>query len=295
MQDQVKDEKIQTQFSISYDAKGDLANHEIDAKVLGTAILGMDELVKSAARVVSNGSAEASLKVLAPAQEGSLSVLFAILADPVTTKTILASVGIATTSLAAGAATAISVIQKIKDKKIDKITVDTKAGTAVLEVGEEKIEAPEKVARLVSDKEFRNALFKVIKAPVSHLDDAKVKFLTADEAVTLELAPEEIKSFEPLKTGSLEEVTETTNQVVVSFTILNFKGKRGWSIQTREGLEASVTIEDELFMEKVSANEEAFQKDKLYTVELKHAIIKTPTTERNKYTIIRVINEFSAD
>lgn len=295
MQEQARDEKIQTQFSISYDAKGDLANHEIDAKTLGTAILGMDELVKSAARVVSNGSAEASLKVLAPAQEGSLSVLFAILADPLTTKSILAGVGIVTTGVAAGAATAISVIKKIQDKKIDKITVDTKKGMAVLEVGGEKIEAPEKVAKLVSDKEFRSALFKVIKAPVSHLDDAKVKFLTVDDAVSLELTPEEIVKFEPLKTGSLEEVAETTNQVVVSFTVLNFKGKRGWSIQTREGLEVTVTIEDELFMEKVRANEEAFQKDKLYTVDLKHTNIKTPTSDRNKYTITRVINELSAN
>lgn len=295
MSAQATEEKIQTQFTISYDAKGDLANHEIDAKSLGNAILGMDELVKSAARIVSNGSAEASLKVIAPAQEGSLEVVFAILADPVTTKAILAGVGIATTGIAVGAATAMSVVQKIKDRKVDKITIDTDTGVATLEVGDEKIEAPEKVAKLVTDREFRNALFKVVKAPVSHLDKASVKFLSDTDAVALEFKEEEIKTFTPLKTGSLEEQTETTNQVVVTFTALNFKSKRGWNIQTKEGLEASVTIEDETFMEKVSANEAAFKKDKLYTVELKHTYTKTPSSERNRYTITRVINEFSAD
>lgn len=292
---QATEERVQTQFTISYDAKGDLAKHEIDAKALGNAILGMDELVKSAARIVSNGSAEASLKVIAPAQEGSLEVVFAILADPITTKAILAGVGIATTGIAVGAATAMSVVQKIQDRKVDKVTIDTDTGIATLQVGDEKIDAPERVARLVTDREFRNALFKVVKAPVSHLDKASVKFISDADTVALEFKEEEIKAFTPLKSGSLEEQTETTKQVVVTFTALNFKGKRGWNIHTKDGLETSVTIEDDAFMKKVSANEAAFKKDKLYTVELKHTRTKTPDAERNRYSITKVINEFSAD
>lgn len=295
MNDPVKDKAIQTQFSISYDAEGDLSKHVIDAKALGNAILGMDDLIKSAAKIVSNGTSEAKLKVVAPAQEGSLEVIFAIIANPLTTKAIMASIGIATTGIAVGKATAISIIERLQDRKIDRITVDVNTKIATIEVDGEKIEAPERVAQLVADKTVRSALHKIIKAPVENLNGAKVKFLGASNNIEVEIATENIQAFEPMKTGSLEEVTVVANEIVVKFTALNFKGKNGWRIQSREGFECSTSIEDETFMKKVGANEEAFQKDKLYTVELEHTQTKSPGRTRNDYVIKRVINEFAPD
>lgn len=293
MSNKPKDEKIETVFTISYDAAGDLANHTIDAKSLGNAILGMDELIKAAAKIVSNGSSEANLKVLAPAQEGSLEVVFAIFADPITTKAILTGVGFVTTGIAAGAATAIAVIEKLKDRKIDKYSLDVATQIATLEVEGEKIELPQRIAQLVTDKTVRAALHKVIKAPVENIDGARVKILGENDKVEVEIPSEKIKLFEPIKVGSLEEIEVNTNQVVVKFITLNFKGKSGWRIQTQEGFECGVGIEDEAFMQKVTANEEAFQKDKLYTVELEHEQIRNPGKTRNTYTIKRVVNELA--
>ncbi|AZE52489.1 hypothetical protein C4K03_0301 [Pseudomonas synxantha] len=293
MSKQPKDEKVETIFAISYDAEGDLANHTIDAKSLGNAILGMDELIKAAAKIVSNGSSEASLKVLAPAQEGSLEVVFAIFADPLTTKAILAGVGFVTTGIAVGTATAIEVIEKLRDRKIDKVTVDVATKIATLEVEGEKIEIPERIAQLVTDKTVRTALHKVIKAPVENIEGARVKFLGENNNVEVEIPSEKIKLFEPIKVGSLEEIETQTNQVVVRFITLNFKGTSGWRIQTREGFECGVSIEDDAFMQKVTANEEAFQKDKLYTVDLEHEQTRSPGKTRNTYTIKKVINELA--
>ncbi|POY82023.1 hypothetical protein BKM09_027480 [Pseudomonas amygdali pv. morsprunorum] len=64
------DKQTQTEFKISYDAPGDLENHQ-NAKDLGNAIIGMHDLITKAASIVSSGASEAELKVLAPAQEGS--------------------------------------------------------------------------------------------------------------------------------------------------------------------------------------------------------------------------------
>ncbi|MEH6510348.1 hypothetical protein, partial [Halopseudomonas aestusnigri] len=44
-----------TQFTISYDAKGELQSHTINAGDLGNAILGMNELITNAAKIVREG------------------------------------------------------------------------------------------------------------------------------------------------------------------------------------------------------------------------------------------------
>lgn len=284
-------EIIRTKLTISYDAEGDLESHQINAKDLGNAIIGMDELIKTTAKIVSIGSSEANLQVIAPAKEGSLEIIFAILADPVTTKAILANVGFATTGLAIGTATAISIIEKIRDRKIDRITVDVKTQIATIEIGEEKIQAPNHVAQLVSNKDIRQALNKVIKAPLQNHERAKVKFISDYSKV--ELSTEEVKAFEPLKTGSLEEVSISIEQKVIHFTKLNFKGRSGWGIRSTDGLECNVTINDDTFMQRIAANEEAFKKDKLYTVDLEHTQTIAPGISRNSYIIKRVINEFT--
>ncbi|MNP00546.1 hypothetical protein D3C76_923380 [compost metagenome] len=128
---------------------------------------------------------------------------------------------------------------------------------------------------------------------MENIDGARVKVLGENDKVEVEIPSEKIKLFEPIKVGSLEEIEVNTNQVVVKFITLNFKGKSGWRIQTREGFECSVGIEDDAFMQKVTANEEAFQKDKLYTVELEHEQIRNPGKTRNNYTIKRVVNEIA--
>lgn len=285
------DKHTQTEFTISYDATGDLENHKINAKDLGNAIIGMHDLITKAANIVSNGSSEAELKVIAPAKEGSLEIVFAIVADPLTTMTVMKSIGIGVAGAMASAATALGIIDRLKDTKIDRVIIDAKTKEATLITADGPIKTNAHVAQLVSSKEIRQALHKVVQAPLQGRDAATIAFISNETEVIL--AEPEIKSFTPVRSDVTEKETKETTQKVVHFTKLNFKSRRGWTIQSTDGLEASVTIRDDEFMAKVAANEEAFQKDKLYTVELEKTETINISGTKTKYDIVRVINELN--
>ncbi|MBK5343867.1 hypothetical protein JFU48_21060 [Pseudomonas sp. TH49] len=285
------DNQIQTEFTISYDASGDLESHKINAKDLGNAIVGMHDLITKAASIVSNGSSEAELKVIAPAKEGSLEIVFAIVADPLTTITVMKSIGIGVAGAVASTATAIGIIDRLKDTKIDSVIINAQTKEATLITKDGPIKTNSNVAQLVSSKEIRQALHKIVQAPLQGREAATISFISDDTEVVL--AEPEIKNFTPIRSDVTEKENKEVLQKVVQFTKLNFKSRRSWTIQSTDGLETSVTIRDDNFMAKVSANEEAFQKDKLYTVELE----KTETTNisgtKTKYDIVRVINELN--
>lgn len=282
-------EKIETEFTISYDATGDLEHHQIKARDLGGAIMGMDDLITKSAKIVSNGSSEANLSVIAPAKKGSLQIVYSIFADPLTTMTVLSSIGIIGGSAVAASASAIGIIDRIKDKKIDKVVINAQKKTATITVDGKTIETTSDVAQLVSSKEIRQALHKVIQGPLQGKESPKISFKTAHSTVTLNEA--EIENFKPLKTDLTERKNTSTFTKTVQFTKLNFKGKRGWSIASTDGFESSISILDSDFMSKVSANEEAFLKDKFYKVEIE----KIETTDlggtRTSYAIIKVLGE----
>ena len=285
----MSDNKIVTEFTISYDAKGELAHHQIKAKDLGNAIIGMDDLITKSATIVSNGSSEANLSVVAPAKEGSLEIIFSIFADPLTTITVLKSIGIFGGAAIAASASAIGIIDRIKDKKIDKVVIDAAKKTAVITVDGQEIKTTSDVAQLVSSKEIRQALHKVIQGPLQGKDNPKISFKTDKSSFTL--GEEEINNFKPIKTDLTERINISTFQKVIHFTKLNFKGKRGWSIASNDGFESAVTIMDSEFMSKVSANEEAFKKDKNYSVELQKKDTTDLSGTRTSYAIVRVIGE----
>ncbi|WP_312668997.1 hypothetical protein [Stutzerimonas nitrititolerans] len=280
-----------TEFTISYDAPGDLEMHTIDAKDLGTAIIGMHDLISNAANIVSNGSSEADLKVIAPAKEGSLEIVYAIVADPVTTLAVMKNIGIGVAGAIASTATAIGIMDRLKDKKIERVIIDTKTDKARLITADGEIETTGKVAQLVASKDVRQAMHRVFQAPTQGREGAKVKLMAAQG--TVELDEDEIKNFVPIKTDVKEKETKTRFQKIVCFTKLNFKSRRGWTIQSKDGLEAGVTIRDDVFLQKVAKSEEAFESGKYYTVEIE----KIETVKINetlvKYDIINVINEIS--
>ncbi|BCG26482.1 hypothetical protein TUM18999_46730 [Pseudomonas tohonis] len=281
----------ETVFTISYDAKGDLASHTIDARDLGMAIIGMNDLITKAADIVSNGSSEADLKVVAPAKEGSLEIVFALLADPVTTVAVLKSIGIGAGAIVAGAASAIGIMDRVKDKKIDRVIIDKATNTATVYVGDEQIQTSDKVAQLVASREIRQALHNVIQAPLAGREDASIKFEA--EGVTVKLDDQEIRNFTPIRADIVDKEEKREFQKVVQFTKINFRGRRGWQVLSNDGQEYGVTIRDADFLNKISSNEEQFQKDKSYTVQIEQTDITTVSGTSTRYAIVRVINEFN--
>lgn len=282
-------ELVQTEFTISYDATGDLEHHIINAKDLGNAIIGMHELITKAATIVSNGSSEAELKVIAPAKEGSLAIIFAMLADPLTTITVLKSIGIGVAAAAVSSSTAIGIIDRLKDRKIERVVIDAKTQKATIETKDESIETTSHVAQLVASKDIRQALYKVVQAPLQGRGAATISFIT--DAAEVVLSEPEIKNFSPIRSDVKEKETKETIHKTVQFTKLNFNSRRSWTIQSKDGFEASVTIRDDAFMAKVSGNEEAFKKEKFYVVELEKTETTNVSGTKIKYDIVQVVSE----
>ena len=90
-------ETKEQKFSISYDAaESDFKEHEINARDLGQAILGMHNLIEETAAILSGGAADVELKVYAPLKEGSVIIDFVLQADPVAVLAGLKYLGVLT-------------------------------------------------------------------------------------------------------------------------------------------------------------------------------------------------------
>lgn len=285
---------LEERFTISYDAKDDLlANHQIDARVLGEAIVAVTSLIEDTARLISNGSADVKLKVTAPAKEGSLEVVFALLSDPSTIAKVLGILGLGHAATFTGS-TVIELVQRIKNRKITSIEYETQTDEAVIHTEDGSFKASKQVAALVSNTKIRESLHKVIQAPLSGKKDAQFKVLDASERIVKRFEGEEINEFTRLPKGSLEETHSTTDVVTITFAQVNFGAKTGWRIVMPDGAEHSATIKDEAFLDKVNRNQQAFQKDDRYEIRLKTTTTYRPSRNTIDRAIIEVIRNWDS-
>lgn len=285
---------VEERFTISYDAKQDiLESHQIDAKDLGEAIVGLHSLIEDTARIISNGSAEVKLKVTTPAKEGSLEVVFALLSDSATIIKVLGTLGLAHAATFAGS-TVIELIQQIKNRKITSIVIESDSEEATIHTENGSFTANKDVARLVSDAKIRESLYKVIQAPLAGKPDATFKVLDAKHQEVQKITTEEIKEFSRLPKGSLEEVSTETKTITVTFSQVNFGSRKGWKILIPDGTEHSVVLEDAAFLEKVTKNQQAFLKDDRYEVKLKTTTTYRPSRNTVDRAIVEVLRNWDA-
>jgi len=263
-------------FTISYDAKeSSLSDHEISAKDLGEAILGMHNLIEETAKIISNGSADVALKVTTPAKEGSVEVVFALLADPATALKVLSILGFATPAISFVGGSLVELVQQIKGKKITSVTIEGDSPIAEVMTTDGPIKADKNLAKLITNNKIRDALHKVIQAPLTGKKDAKFKVLESTNQPVISIQSENVDDFSRLPKGTLEEVTVTTEIVRGSFAQINFESKKGWRIRKHDGTEFPVTVKDREFLDKVNRNQKAFQKEDNYNI-----TIETTTTSR---------------
>lgn len=270
--------KPQEKFSISYDASSeDLKNHEIDATDLGAAITGMADLINEAVKIISNGSAEAELKVTTPAKKGSVIVDFLLIATNPTTLTVLKYLGIGSISAAPIGATVLELINKLKNQKITKIDIREGSDVATITVDGKEIQCDRHVAQMAANRNIRNSLHKIIQAPLDGKPNAKFKILDQGKNEVISLSEEAIDNFIPQPAGTLEDTYSNEEKVNISFAQVNFESGRGWKARLPNGEERSVTIEDTDFLKKVRENQQEFKKDDLFEVTLVTETIKRPS------------------
>ena len=284
-------ELTEEKFTISYDAKeSSFSDHEINAKDLGEAILGMHNLIEETAKVISNGSAEVNLKVTTPAKEGSIEVVFALLADPVTTLKVLGVLGFTAQASAIAGGSLIELVQQIRNKKITSITIEGDSENATIMTADGPIEANKSLAKLVTNNKIRDALHKVIQAPLTGKKDATFKVIGSSAQPIIKIKDNEVNDFARLPKGTLEEISIDTETIRASFAQINFESSKGWRIRNHDGSEYATVIKDRAFLDKVNKNQQAFQKDDIYEM-----VLETTTTSRpTRSTIDRAITKVNS-
>ncbi|MBB3103761.1 hypothetical protein [Azomonas macrocytogenes] len=284
---------VEEKFSISYDAdEGDLNNHEIGALALGRSILGVNDAVSQANALINKG-AEVKLKVSAPVREGSIIVDFLLLASTPNALALLKYLGFSGAVGAVAGGSLIEVVQKLKNRKVAKVTIEAESNVAVIEVDGEKIECDKYVAQLAVDKKVRDSLHNVIQAPISGKKNAKFKVLNEQEIEVLVIDEAVAHSFSPLPVGSLESEEITKETTTVYFVQVNFNSKRGWRIKLADGQEYAVELNDNKFMANVNQNKQTFSKEDLFEVILEKRSLYRQTRSSYQYTVVEVTNHFT--
>lgn len=277
-----------TSFKIFYDANDkELANHAIDAKILGLSITSMAELIETADELLNEGQQTVKVLVTNPAEEGSLGIAFTIvelLPYAISAAKVIGLTGLAAAGLGGSA---LSLIRQLGSKKVIAITKKTGTNTSILEVEGEEIECSNEVAKLVTDPTVRQALINVVRAPLSGKDDPVFKIIDENGETVLKLEGDETEEIKPLPRGTLLEKEVETKDVNVKFIQVNFDGDKGWRIEYNND-QHSVALDDEEFLVKVRAGTITFSKEDLFVVSLETTKTFTARGVTNRYAVKKV-------
>lgn len=276
--------RTSNQITVKYDGE-DHVYHEMDIFELAQALQGFGEMIQSANDLMNDTPIE--MKVDAKFKEGS----FGFLIDIIQYGTdILPYIGYGAVGTAISGATLLEVVQKLRGSKIEYIEPSGNDGHFNVSVRGEKIEINDTVRKLVYSKEIRRAIKKVIVDPLSNAGTSSVE-VSGTQIETVKITKEESNSFRSPK-NDLQISTpdlEVTESNVRFITAHSFKAT-GWGVELL-GQSITVTIADELFMEKISNMEEPYVLNKNFIVKLEIKTKQDPIKGMLKsYRILKVLH-----
>lgn len=276
-------------FTIFYDAKkSELSQHKIDAYTLGTSILELSKMIYEADRVINSSQKSIDLLVTAPIKKGSVAIEFVANFLNSGGLDVLKYLGLTAASSSILGGSAITVAQKIRERRVLSINTDSDSNIATIKLDDETIECEQTVAELVTNPKIRKAMNDVISQPLLNKENPIFR-VEVDNVETLRLTNDNILNIRPLNKNSFNSQeliqTITTN---VKLTQINFKSKNGWKM-VYEDEEKNVTIEDESFLERINHNALAFKEGDMFKVELNIVEKNTANSKRTQYIIKRVL------
>ena len=283
-----KNEESQ-KFTLFYDAKkSELNKHKIDAYTLGTSILELSKMIYEADRIINSNEKSIDLLVTAPIKKGSVAIEFVANFLNSGGLDVLKYLGLTAASSSILGGSAISVTQKIREKRVLSIETNSNSNIAKIKLDDETIECDQTVAELVTNPKIRKAMSDVISQPLLNKQDPIFR-VEVDNEETLRLTNDHILNIRPLNKKSFNSLeltqTITTN---VKLTQINFKSKNGWKM-VYDDEEKNVTIEDESFLERINDNALAFKEGDMFKVELNIVEKSTANSKRTQYIIKRVL------
>jgi len=284
-------------FGIKYDGdkeNGPL-NHQIDARLLGTSMVSLCDLIEQSNKIINGESSEIHVDVRAH-KEGSFELLLSV-AQNMTNIDVLDVIGLTKT-----AATGVTigslfgVVKWLKGRKIVDTEYDEETDTySLVTKDDEKIECTEKVKKLISSNVVMKGVNDIVYAPLADDEITSVTFIQNDQPLeTIDKSDKNVfqLSRSPIKS---EKDTETfTSEVHI--TNVNFTKKTGWKMMLNDGEEVPITMNDAAFIERINLNKATFTKDDLFQVKYTKTQTRTDgvLVGNPKYSIEQVIRHRAA-
>jgi hypothetical protein len=277
-------------FRLAYDGEA-VAEGEMDAADLASALLGVAQLLKCAGRVLEGPDAEIGVRVK-ETRPGSFEVLLNLVVqdagiswafwkspDVQAAVGLLNLIGINGVVIGGGL---IGLVRWLKGRTPRRVR--THADIVVFEVDGDEYEVLEPVARLVADAPVRAALAKVVADPLEREGISSVSLGDADTAQTIR--KEEAPYFAAIA-GS--ESDEFISRYTKAFTIvtLSFKSGQKWRLNDGHS-NPLVAVSDPDFLAKVDAGAESFAKGDMLVCDVVETSRRTANGFRSEYEIERV-------
>lgn len=278
-----------TSFKVFYDADDkELAEHAIDAEVLGKSILSMANLISKADDLLNDGNKSVKVLVTSPAEKGSLGIAYTVVQLLPQAVDVLQTIGIVGAVGAAAHASALSLIRQLGSKKVISITRRQGTDKAILKLEDGEIECPAAVATLVTEPVIRDALISVVQTPLEGKDSPVFKIVDDNDQIVLKLEDEQTEEIKPLPRGTLLTKTVETKEVNVKFTQVNFHNEKGWRMDYNNE-EPSVLLTDYEFLAKVRQAEGTITSEDMFSVLLETTRTVSARGRSEKYVIKKVL------
>ncbi|MCT6590662.1 hypothetical protein N3553_12290 [Pantoea dispersa] len=279
-------EKV-TELKIAYGGKA-YEDNEIDAKTLGEALTSLGSLIEHAEKIINGESSEVQVTVRAT-REGSFELLVAVMGGLKTLEALgfVAGAGAATGSL-------LGIIEWLKGRKINEITIDKSKGTSTIEVDGESVTCSTEIQKLVTSPTIRKEIDKLVYRPL--LTDQESTFKVQDgRRNVLKVSQADVETFKAPRSTTEQKSHVETFTKNVNFSRVNFNSANGWKMILPEIGEVTTSMNDKAFLERVSANEAIFSKDDLFVVEYSETVKETNgVLSGPKYSIEKVVRHRAA-
>jgi hypothetical protein len=280
------------QFALKYDGDA-LRDHEMDARDLAPALIGLCDLIDEANRVLNAGRSRIDIKVRT-LKDGSFQIDVALVqslidqtVDLFSGKKITALIALVTLlGLAkSGVVGLIELIRRLKGY----------APRAVNDIGEGRLDITlddgnsvqirKETLLVYKSRKARQAVHLVVK-PLEHEGVDTVDIIQNKEVIQ-RIGKNEAKYFEP----TFEETKRVTDRrTTLRIQALWFRGDNKWRFLEGNS-PLSATIEDQNFIDRILKEDEPFQPSDLLEVVLQQT--ETTTTDgeqRIDYSVLEVLN-----
>ncbi|MBI4634023.1 MAG: hypothetical protein HY742_09055 [Deltaproteobacteria bacterium] len=280
------------QFALKYDGES-FRTHEMDARDLAPALIGLCDLVDEANRTLNAGRSRIDIKVRT-LRDGSFQIDVTLIqsivdqtVDLLSGKSVTALIALVTL-LGLGRGAYIGLIELIRRLK-------GLAPRAVKDLGEGKVEIlledgqalqiHKETLIVYQSRKAREAAHRVVK-PLEREGVDTVDILHNTEIIQ-RVTKDEAKYFEPI----FEETRRVTDRHTrLSIQALWFRGDNKWRFMERDS-PISATIDDQAFIERILKEDEPFQPSDQLEVVLQQTETTTPQGDlKVEYSVKEVLN-----